>query len=251
MSKFVIIGGSGLDNLKSLEVKKEAVVQTPYGSTSSRLVEGTVNGLEVAFLSRHGNETKCPPHMVNYRANLWAIAQLNPQAVVAFASVGGIVNEDIPGTLSVPDQILDYTYGREQSFNDGTKEIVNYIDFTFPFDKDLREKLLDAAEALDIPIIDGGTYACTQGPRLETAAEIDKLEKDGAHYVGMTLMPEAALARELNLKYAAICQVVNPAAGRGSSSEGIDLGKMTAVLEKATEESLQIALEAFRNLSWV
>ena len=248
MSKFVIIGGSGLDNLQ-LEEAQGSVVDTPYGKTSARLVEGTIDGLDVAFLSRHGNEIKRPPHMINYRANIWAIAQLKPAAVVALASVGGIVAEDTPGTVAIPDQILDYTYGREQSYNQGDKPTVNYIDFTFPFNMDLRDELLEAALDAHIDVVDGGTYAATQGPRLETAAEIDKIERDGGHYVGMTLMPEAALARELGLSYAAICQIVNPAAGRGSSSEAIDLEAMAKVIGKATDESVQIALAAFKRLS--
>ena len=153
------------------------------------------------------------------------------------------------GAIAVPDQIIDYTWGRETSYNTGKEKFINFIDFTYPFDMDLREAIVDASEELDLPIIDGGTYACTQGPRLETAAEVDRIDNDGGHYVGMMLMPEACLARELNLKYAAICQIVNTAAGRGSSEKGIVLADTKEALTKATKESVDLALTTFRSLA--
>ena len=153
------------------------------------------------------------------------------------------------GAIAVPDQIIDYTWGRETSYNTGKEKFINFIDFTYPFDMDLREAIVDASEELDLPIIDGGTYACTQGPRLETAAEVDRIDNDGGHYVGMTLMPESCLARELNLKYAAICQIVNTAAGRGASEKGIVLDDTKEALTKATKESVNLALATFHSLA--
>ncbi len=246
MKTFAIIGGSGPSTADFLEGALIEDVETPWGNPSCEIIRGRYRDMEIVFLSRHGRAVRKPPHMINYRANMWAIAQFKPEAVVALCSVGGLLLEDRPGTIAVPDQVIDYTWGRETSYNTGETSEINFIDFTNPFDGRVREKLLDAADELLIPIVDGGTYAAMQGPRLETAAEIQRIGQDGAHYVGMTAMPEAALARELDLPYAVICQVVNPAAGIGTSKNRVDLDAMRKVLKKSCEQSVQIALNAFK-----
>jgi 5'-methylthioadenosine phosphorylase len=228
-----IIGGSGLTQLANLEVVRRELVRTPYGDASGAITLGTIRGEPVAFLARHGYGHTIPPHKVNYRANMWALAQQDVKYVVAVASVGGIRPDLKPGTLVVPDQIIDYTYGREFTYFNGTDRSVVHIDFTRPYCEPLRRRLVLAAGEAGEPMLEGGTYAATQGPRLETAAEIDRLERDGADMVGMTGMPEAALARELGLCYASIAVVVNYAAGRVESATGIKLSDINAVSREA------------------
>lgn len=228
-----IIGGSGLTQLANLEVLRREVMRTPYGDPSGAITLGTIRNASVAFLARHGYGHTIPPHKVNYRANLWALAQLDVKYVVAVASVGGIRNDLGPGTLAIPDQIIDYTHGRDFTYFHGTDRSVVHVDFTQPYCEPLRQRLLRAAGEADEAVVAGGTYAATQGPRLESAAEIDRLERDGAHMVGMTGMPEAALARELGLCYAVVAVVVNPAAGRGESATAIKLADINAVSRKA------------------
>jgi 5'-methylthioadenosine phosphorylase len=187
----------------------------------------------VVFLARHGYGHTIPPHAVNYRANIWALSSQGVRVIVSIASVGGIRSDLGPGTLVVPTQLLDYTYGRAGTFFDGEDGVVKHIDFTHPYCPALRSQLLAACQRANIFAVDGGVYAVSQGPRLETAAEVNRLERDGADMVGMTGMPEAALARELGLSYAALAVVVNWAAGRRSSSEGIVLADLGVVLEQA------------------
>lgn len=224
-----IIGGSGLTQLANLEVVRREVVRTPYGEPSGAITFGTIRGAPVAFLARHGYGHTIPPHKVNYRANLWALAQQNVKYIVAVASVGGIRVDLKPGTLAVPDQLIDYTHGRAFTYFDGGDRSVVHVDFTQPYCETLRQRLTSAAREAGEPLLEGGTYAATQGPRLESAAEIDRLERDGADMVGMTGMPEAGLARELGLCYAAIAVVVNYAAGRVDSATGINLSDINAV----------------------
>ena len=224
-----IIGGSGLTQLANLDVVRREIMRTPYGDPSGAITFGTIRGKPVAFLARHGYGHTIPPHKVNYRANMWALAQHDVEYIVAVASVGGIRPDLTPGTLAVPDQIIDYTYGREFTYFHGNDRSVVHVDFTLPYCEALRQRLLQAAGNAGEPILAGGTYAATQGPRLESAAEIDRLERDGADMVGMTGMPEAALARELGLCYAGIAVVVNYAAGRVDSAQGIKLADINAV----------------------
>lgn len=228
-----IIGGSGLTQLANLEVVRREVVRTPYGDPSGAITFGTIRGQPVAFLARHGYGHTIPPHRVNYRANIWALAQQNVKYILGVASVGGIRDDLKPGTLAVPDQLIDYTYGREFTYFHGTDRSVVHVDFTEPYCEALRQRLLSAAGAAGEALVPGGTYGVTQGPRLETKAEIDRLERDGADMVGMTGMPEAALARELNLCYAHIAVIVNYAAGRGDSLHGIKLADVNAVASEA------------------
>ena len=230
-----IIGGSGLTRLSTLAVAHREVVRTPYGEPSSALVFGQIAGHEVVFVARHGHGHTIPPHRVNYRANLWALKHRGASAIVAVASVGGIRGGE-PGDLVLPHQLIDYTHDRESSFFDGGDQHVVHVDFTHPYTAELRAKCLAAAEVAGLRLIDGGVYGAVSGPRLETAAEIDRMDRDGATLVGMTGMPEATLARELGLAYAAIAVVVNHAAGRGDSSLRISMGGIDKVLETAMDK---------------
>ena len=227
-----IIGGSGLTQLPTLNIFRREIIRTPYGEPSGALVFGEWNNCEIVFLPRHGYGHSIAPHKINYRANVWALKQAEPDCILAVAAVGSIREEWSPGTLVVPDQIIDYTWGRHTTFFDGEGLPLHHVDFTHPFQPDLRLKILQAAEAINEPVIDGGVYAATQGPRLETAAEIIKYRRDGADLVGMTAMPEAALARELELSYAAINVVSNHAAGIGQSSHCVSLEEIEEDLEQ-------------------
>lgn len=235
-----VIGGSGLSSLANLEITHRQVLRTPYGEPSGPLTFGSVCGKRIAFIARHGFGHTIPPHEVNYRANLWALKEQKIERVVSVASVGAIPSGLIPGSLVLPDQIIDYTWGRSSTFFEGPGANVTHIDFTEPYSEKLRASILQAAEACGEPIVDGAVYAATQGPRLETAAEINRLERDGAQLVGMTGMPEAALARELGLQYAAIAVVANFAAGRGDSQHSISLDRIGPVLEEAMEKVRRI-----------
>lgn len=228
-----IIGGTGLTQLASLDVTRRSVVRTPYGEPSGALTFGTIRGTEVIFLARHGYGHTIPPHEVNYRANIWALHSQGAKDVVSVASVGGIRRDLEPGMLVAPDQIIDYTYDRRSTFFSSADHSFTHIDFTFPYCEGLRQRLIQAAAAAGEQLVAGGTYAATQGPRLETAAEVERLERDGADMVGMTGMPEAALAREIGLCYAAVAVIVNHAAGRGASTRGITLDDILAVSQSA------------------
>jgi 5'-methylthioadenosine phosphorylase len=228
-----IIDNTGLTQLSSLEVTHRQVVRTPWGEPSGALTLGRIKDREVVFLARHGYGHSIPPHMVNYRANIWALHAQKVTHVVSVASVGGIRADLGPGVIAVPHQIIDYTSGRKATFYDGDERGVVHIDFTHPYCEPLRQRCLQAARDVGEPVVDGGVYATTQGPRLETAAEIDRLERDGADMVGMTGMPEAALARELDLCYAAIAVVANHAAGRGASSAGVHMEDINATVQSA------------------
>ena len=228
-----ILGGSGLSRLANLEVSARKVARTPYGEPSGPLIMGSLRGREVVFLARHGYGHTFAPHEVNYRANLWALKEHGVREVVSVASVGGIRADLGPGTLVLPDQIIDYTWGRGATYFEGADAPVTHIDFTEPYNAATRERIRRAAQACGEPVVDGGVYGATQGPRLETAAEINRMERDGADMVGMTGMPEAVLAREIDLAYAAIAVVANYAAGRGESARSVSLERVDAVLEEA------------------
>jgi len=187
----------------------------------------------VVFLARHGSGHSIPPHEVNYRANIWALSKRGAAAIISVASVGGIRADLKPGDLVIPHQIIDYTSGRKSTFHDGSDNTAMHIDFTEPYDRALRQKLIVAAEAAGIAVSPSAVYATTQGPRLETAAEINRYERDGADVVGMTGMPEAVLARELGVPYAAINVVANYAAGRADSCDGISFELIQGVLHES------------------
>ncbi|HEY2630260.1 MAG TPA: S-methyl-5'-thioinosine phosphorylase [Usitatibacter sp.] len=227
-----VIGGSGLTQLANLEITHRKIVRTPYGEPSGPLTYGHIGKHEVVFLARHGYGHTLAPHEINYRANLWAIQAQEVKQVIAVCTVGGIAANLGAGSIVVPDQVIDYTWGRPSTYFEGAEQPVTHIDFTHPYDEALRQLALSSSKELAIATVDGGTYAATQGPRLETKAEIDRLERDGATMVGMTGMPEAALARELGLAYAHLAVVVNPAAGRGSSAHTISLDDIARVMEE-------------------
>ncbi len=188
----------------------------PWGPVSSVPTRSGLGGHEIIFLARHGSPDApaIPPHRVNYRANIWALKQLGVDHVVAINAVGGIASAAVPGRLVIPDQIIDYTWGREHTFTGDSRFPLRHVDFTGPFAPLLRERLLSAADGIGLDVMRTATYGATQGPRLESAAEIERLGRDGCHVVGMTGMPEAGLARELDLSYGMCCVVVNHAAGR-------------------------------------
>jgi 5'-methylthioadenosine phosphorylase len=235
-----IIGGTGLTQLDNLNITRRLIVRTPYGEPSQPLMFGDIEGREVIFLARHGNGHTIPPHEVNYRANISALHMQGVTEIAAIATVGGIHSDLSAGMIAIPHQIIDYTYGRKNTFYDGISLPVKHIDFTEPYCAKLRAKWLQAAVDAGEPIVTHGIYASMQGPRLETAAEINRLERDGATMVGMTGMPEAALARELGIGYAALCPVANYAAGRGDSEHGIRYEEMV--------ESLNQTMERVRNI---
>lgn len=225
-----IIGGTGLTQLANLEITHRQVARTPYGEPSGALTFGRICGQEVIFLARHGYGHTIPPHDVNYRANLWALKDHGVDRVVSVATVGAIHPSLLPGMLVIPNQIIDYTHGRAATYFVGSDKPVVHLDFTLPYCEAMRAALLEAAAGAGITLRDGGVYGVAQGPRLETAAEINRMERDGVDMVGMTGMPEAYLARELELCYAAVGAVVNQAAGRGRSAEGIQMGEVQAML---------------------
>lgn len=228
MTVYAIIGGTGLTQLPGLEFEQAVHVETPFGAASAPLVKGRYAGRDVLFLARHGHPHRIPPHQVNYRANLWALKQAGATAVLAVNAVGGIHASMGTGHFCVPHQLIDYTWGREHSYFAGELEHVTHIDFTHPYDEVLRQRLIDALQQHGHAHSALGVYGCTQGPRLETIAEISRLERDGCDIVGMTGMPEAALARELSLPYACLALVVNPAAGK--SNQLITMEEIEAAL---------------------
>ncbi len=167
----------------------------------------------VLYMARHGRHHSIAPHDINYRANLWAFSEASVSAIVAMYAVGAIKEQFAVGDIVIPDQIIDYTWGRAGSF--GETLGLNHFDFSEPFTPLVRRQLQISGQESSRPVHTKGTYGCTQGPRLETSAEIERLRKDGCDLVGMTAMPEAALARELSIPFGGICLVVNAAAGRG------------------------------------
>ncbi|MCG5500776.1 S-methyl-5'-thioinosine phosphorylase [Ectothiorhodospira lacustris] len=218
-----IIGGTGLTSLKGLEITRREVMHTPYGEPSGPITHGVLAGREVMFLARHGYGHTIPPHRINYRANLWALKNAGIRRVVAVAAVGGITAEMAPPRLVFPDQIIDYTWSRAHTLFEADLSHVTHVDFTYPYCEELRHALIQEARRIGLDFVDRGTYGATQGPRLETAAEVNRLERDGCDIVGMTGMPEAALARELELCYATCAVVANWAAGRGEGQGEITM----------------------------
>jgi 5'-methylthioinosine phosphorylase len=229
-TQYAIIAGSGFRSFGSDAAGK--IVETPFGAPSAAIRELQYDDHLVFLLPRHGEDLAIPPHAINYRANMKALQQLGVDSVIAMNTVGAVSAGSRPGQIAVPDQLIGYTYGREHSVFSGSSEL-QHIDFTLPFSESLRQGLLQAGRDAEVGIHDGGVYAVTQGPRLETAAEVDRLEQDGADYVGMTAMPEAGLARELGMDYACLSLIVNYAAGRGDNPihDELEASTMTAKMQ--------------------
>jgi 5'-methylthioinosine phosphorylase len=239
MTTVAIIGGSGLTKLKNLRITRREVIRTPYGEPSAPMVFGQLGGQEAVFLPRHGAGHTIPPHEVNYRANIWAIKQTGVDKVIAVNAVGGISPDYLAsGTLVIPNQVIDYTYGRAHTFFGSEQKKVTHVDFTDPYCEDLRQTVIQAAAGAKMKVVGRGTYGATQGPRFESAAEIRRMERDGADIVGMTGMPEAGLARELELCYASISLVVNPAAGKARDAISI----------REIEKNLESGMASVRSL---
>lgn len=246
-NRLAIIGGTGLTRLKGLEITRREVMHTPYGEPSGPLTVGRYHGREVVFLPRHGAHHTIPPHRVNYRANLWGLQHADVDTIIAVAAVGGITPGMQPGMLAIPDQIIDYTWSRHHTFFEGGEgEGVTHVDMTFPYDESLRQVLIASARQLQLQAVDSGTYAATQGPRLETAAEINRLERDGCDLVGMTGMPETALARELGLRYACCAVVANWAAGR--SEHLISMDEIERNLEVGMDQVKRLLVEVIHRI---
>ncbi|MEH6589712.1 MAG: S-methyl-5'-thioinosine phosphorylase [Halioglobus sp.] len=238
MNTIAIIGGTGINDLHGLVMEGEHNLETPYGFPSRPIQQGRLGGRPLCFLQRHGSPRAIPPHLINYRANLAALKSLGVTDIVAINAVGGISKGMQPGRLVFPDQIIDYTWGREHTVDDGNGEQLMHVDFTEPYSLELRQQLLAAADYLNIPHQPSGVHGVTQGPRLETAAEVLRMANDGCDVVGMTGMPEAALAMEMGMNYASVCMVVNPAAGLGDLPITLDMMREILAREAAVVSGL-------------
>lgn len=239
-----VIGGTGVYKLATLDDVETRHVDTPYGAPSGPVRVGTVLGRRVAFLARHGEGHSLPPHKVNYRANLAALKQLGVTRVLALNTVGGITEAYGPRVLACPDQLIDYTWGRISTLCEEGGEVL-HVDFGDPYTPMLRHKVLAAARVTGVKVVDGGCYGATQGPRLETKAEIARMKRDGCDLVGMTGMPEAGLARELGLDYACLAIVANWAAGCGTGEE-ITMAEVLANVEAASSGMAELVGELAR-----
>jgi len=246
-ASIAVIGGTGLYQLEGLKEIERCKLTTRWGEPSSEIIMTEKDGQSIAFLARHGLKHNIPPHKVNYRANLWALKECGVKRVIAVAAVGGITANLPPESIVIPNQVIDYTYARKHTFFEDELECVTHIDFTEPYSSSIRQALLRAAKSKSIDVHDGGVYAATQGPRLETAAEIERLKRDGADIVGMTGMPEASLARELGLEYACCALVVNWAAGCAGTTV-IDHVEMQAIVDKGMVKLRSVLEEALGGL---
>jgi 5'-methylthioinosine phosphorylase len=240
-----VIGGSGFYEFSDLRDVEVVSVGTPYGEVTG-LTLGLLDSHRLAFIARHGVGHKSPPHLINYRANIWALKSLGVQRILAVNAVGGIAASMGPRTFVIPHQLIDYTYARAHTFAEVLTEEINHVDFTEPFSANVRQALIAAFAKVGTPCVDGGVIGCTQGPRLETAAEVLRLKRDGCDLVGMTTMPEAALARELGMDYAALCTVVNFAAGL--SQEPISLADIHSILAESAPILRAVLAATIRSL---
>ena len=229
MRRLGLIGGTGLDNWGT--ALRSHNISSTWGRPSAALAEYLAGDLQLFFLPRHGQQHEIPPHAVNYQANIDAFRQLEVEGIIAVNAVGGISGPNQPGTLAVPDQLIDYTWGRAHTFSMTAADDLLHVEFAEPFDGRLRSKLLSAAVAAQVDVLDGGCIGVTQGPRLETAAEIKRFKQDGCDLVGMTSMPEAALAREAGLDYACLC--INANWGAGLEEEPVTMAAIEATLAGA------------------
>ncbi len=246
MTTLAIIGGTGLTQMQGLTVTRREMVKTPFGAPSSPLVFGELNGKPIVFLARHGSKHRIPPHRVNYCANIWALNSVGVKRIIAVAAVGGIHSDCEVGAIVIPDQIIDYTSGRENTFFDGGDEPVEHIDFSYPYNDGMRQSLIAGANACNnVKVVTEGVYGATQGPRLETAAEIRRMANDGCTIVGMTGMPEASLAAEQGISYACLGVVINAAAG--TDGKAIDTDELPAAISAAMENARQVLNETLQD----
>ncbi len=241
-----VIGGSGLTRLDGLNIVRREKITPDFGIPSAQLSFGKFDGQDIVFLARHGDDHSIPPHKINYRANIWALKTVGAKEIIGVAAVGGITQCAAPAKIAIPDQLIDYTSGRNCTYYHGAESGVTHIDFSWPYSREIRAKLLRAASEIDIDVMADGTYGCTNGPRLETAAEISRMEKDGCDLVGMTGMPEASLAREAGLEYACCAVVANWAAGKTDAE--ITMQEIEHNLAQGLEETLSL-LASYARLS--
>lgn len=242
MSKIGVIGGSGLYEIKGFVLKKKRTLSTPYGKPSDQYLTGTMGKTEIIFLPRHGSHHNIPPHMINYRANIWGFRKLGVDRILSISAAGGINKGLKPGDIVISDQILDMTKERKSTYYDG-KEGVIHIDFTEPYCPELRRILLKAGRQKRLSLKNGGTYVAVEGPRLETASEIKSFSILGGDIVGMTGMPEAALARELEICYAGISVVANYAAG--ISRRKLTVAEVMEAMKDSTEKIKDLLKSTF------
>ena len=235
--QYAVIAGSGFQSFG--EDAEEHHLTTDFGDPSSPVRELHYGERTVFLLARHGDGLVIPPHRINYRANLAALKLLGVDSIIAMNTIGVITAGRHPGEIAIPDQIIDYTFGRDHSIYDGESDSLDHIEFTEPFAERLRQEMRAAAENSEIAVYDGGVYAVMQGPRLETTAEVNRLERDGADYIGMTAMPEASLARELGMEYACLSLIVNYAAGRGEQAIHADIEASTVTARTQAMKILQ------------
>lgn len=234
--KLAIIGGSLLKEISNLSNVTEERIKTPFGLPSDNFISGEINDFEVVYFNRHGVSHHIAPHQINYKANMFVLKILDVTHIVSITAVGGITEKMSPMKWVVPDQIIDYTHGRMHTYNDGNDKEVQHIDFSYPFDETLSKNIARAIEMESCDYESQATYGVTQGPRLETVAEIKRMQRDGCDIVGMTAMPEAAFARELEMKYATLSLVVNWAAGKGGGGDAIpDLVSMDEIKQRISD----------------
>lgn len=241
-----LIGGTGFEEEGIITDAEEIEIETPWGKPAAPLVIGKLGGVPLIFLRRHGVKHEFAPHVIPYRANIWALKAAGAKGIIAVGTVGGIGEALSAGTLMVPDQILDYTWGREHTYFDSPEAGVKHIDFTYPFDEGLSQALIRAARRSGHGVVEGGVYATTQGPRLESTAEVRRFQRDGANVIGMTLYPECALARELDLPYGALCVSVNSAAGLRESHRKIEFESLKEIVDRGVRAAVDVVREALR-----
>ncbi len=247
-SKIAIIGGSALPKLQGFEITKKEVVTTPYGEPASAILRGMYEGEEILFLDRHGLERRTPPHQINYQANMWALRELGVEIAIGISIVGGIRSDMTPGHFVFPDQLIDYTYGRANTYFEDDFSFAKHLDFTYPYCPKLHKVLIESAQAMDLKFTDDATYGVTQGPRYETIAEVNRLERDGCAIVGMTAMPEAVLARELKMRYCSVAVVGSKAAGR-SDGLHVDLEAIRTVIDESLDKMRELLTSVIHRLA--
>lgn len=242
MSKIGLIGGSGLYDIQGFVLKQKKSITTPFGKPSDQYLIGKIGKTDIVFLPRHGKKHNIPPHMINYRANIWGFRKLGVDRIISISAVGGIRKGLRPGDIVVLDQTMDMTRNRKSTFYDGKGGVV-HIDFTEPYCPELRRIILKAGKDAGVPVKNGGNYVAVEGPRLETASEIKSFKLLGGDVVGMTGMPEASLAREVAICYTGISVVANYAAG--ISKTKLTVPEVMKVMHASTETLKRLLKKTF------